>query len=238
MNTPTNIFEVSKVTSDAAQISYDATKSTNGLTWYCTLCTLSGTAIRPVPVDGPVINIQGLSSNEVYLLDFVAKTAHDIEVSHYNLGFCTKPLYVGTVKDLQILFEGDFASTGRCKISFTQPELAYPHDAKVSYLVSFILNGKIYSTNDRLISYSQSNKYISNDVLLSDLAPLYKPAKGDVIQVGIQTRIETGKGDHLIDSNFPKCSKSYYVRPHRLRVNNMYTKVQDTFKKCVFTSKL
>jgi hypothetical protein len=230
------VFEVFNITHDTAEIAYNSDKDHSDLVWSCMLCTISGCELQPVPVM-PTITLDGLAANKAYLLDFTAKTLQGQEKLKYKLRFCTKPIQIGDIQDLTVLFDYDFIDSGKCSISFTQPKIIDQADLKISYILSLIVDGKILATDKKILSYKTNKAKVSENILLNSVLSTCDLTEGAAVQIGIQVHVETQDGMYYTVPAFPSCSNTYYVRTHGVAVHNFYIKIVNDFKRAVFTNR-
>ena len=121
-------------------------------------------------------------------------------------------------------------------VKFTSPaSWGATNTSNKGYRISIVVNGKIVSYSDSLLSYNGSRTATSVSIALNNSklrGALSKISYQDTIQIGIQTWIKIGN-EMIFDCDQPQCSKPIYLKYFVDIIDKLYVKTDRGIKRAM-----
>ena len=121
-------------------------------------------------------------------------------------------------------------------VKFTSPtSWGATNTSNKGYRISIVVNGKIVSYSDSLLSYNGSRTATSVSIALNNSklrGALSKISYQDTIQIGIQTWIKIGN-EMIFDCEQPQCSKHIYLKYFVDIIDKLYVKTDRGIKRAM-----
>ena len=233
-------FSIDSVSATGLTASFTAGQLFKDYTWYYNLYSLANKLLKSggihVNKEDAHFSVSNLTPNTPYLMEVTAKSKTLGEIVSPRLMLVTERDRPGSVSRISLTERSTRLPNLAYTVKFTSPaSWGATNTSNKGYRISIVVNGKIVSYSDSLLSYNGSRTATSVSIALNNSklrGALSKISYQDTIQIGVQTWIKIGN-EMIFDCEQPQCSKPIYLKYFVDIIDKLYVKTDRGIKRAM-----